>query len=232
MPTLPELAMSQMDTKKRLLDAAEQLFAEHGIGGTSLRDITARADANLASVNYHFGGKEGLLEAVFERRVAPVNRRRVLLLEAFEAEAGEAPVAVEKIVWAFLAPPFQKMREWGDGGINFMRIVGRMHSDPTRWSDFFRRQFEPLTERFEEALREALPELPEDELVRRMHYLVGAMAHTFCWGAKVCPVGPKDGIRPDLVVSSLVRFAAAGLAAPREALDIEVPAAAATEESE
>lgn len=220
--------MTQPDTKDRLLDAAEHLFAVRGINATSLRDITSEAGANLASVNYHFGGKDGLLEAVFARRVTPVNEERLHLLEAFREEADGTPVEVEKILWAFLAPPFQKMEDWGPGGVNFMRIAGRMHSDPRRWSDFFKRQFEPVTDRFQSALAEAFPELGGDELVRRMHYLIGAMAHTFCWGSDVCAAGPADRARPEAMTSSLVRFAAAGIRAPEGDLDIRPPATLTT----
>ena len=59
--------MNTPDTRERLLDAAEHLFAHHGIGSTSLRSITAEAETNLASVHYHFGSKEALIEAVFAR---------------------------------------------------------------------------------------------------------------------------------------------------------------------
>ena len=63
--------MSQPDTKERILDAAEQLFGEHGPSDTSLRAITAAAGVNLAAVNYHFGSKEKLIEAVLSRRLEP-----------------------------------------------------------------------------------------------------------------------------------------------------------------
>ena len=53
-----------MDTKEKILDAAERLFAEHGFASTSMRDITTEADVNLAAVNYHFGSKLALLQAV------------------------------------------------------------------------------------------------------------------------------------------------------------------------
>ena len=62
------------DTKDRILDAAESLFADRGFGATSMRAITSAADANLAAVNYHFGSKESLIEAVFARRLGPLNR--------------------------------------------------------------------------------------------------------------------------------------------------------------
>ncbi|WP_241006209.1 TetR/AcrR family transcriptional regulator, partial [Aeromonas media] len=59
--------MSKIDTKNRILDAAEVLFAERGFADTSLRLITSEADVNLASVNYHFGSKKELIQAVLDR---------------------------------------------------------------------------------------------------------------------------------------------------------------------
>ena len=63
-------------TKDRILDAAESLFMEHGFEATSLRSITAAAGVNLAAVNYHFGSKEELFQAVLTRRLDPMNQER------------------------------------------------------------------------------------------------------------------------------------------------------------
>ena len=73
------------DTRDRLLDTAERLFAERGVDATSLRHITTEAEANLASVNYHFGSKEALFRQIFARRIGPINEERLRLLDACEA---------------------------------------------------------------------------------------------------------------------------------------------------
>ena len=59
--------MQKIDTKTKILNAAEQLFAERGYADTSLRLITSQAEVNLASVNYHFGSKKELIQAVLAR---------------------------------------------------------------------------------------------------------------------------------------------------------------------
>src|SRR5882724_6771481 len=92
--------LTPLDTKTRILDAAEKLFGMNGLDATSLRDITAEAQVNLAAVNYHFQSKESLIDAVIERRLGPVNRRRIEMLDA----AGPSP-SVEQVVDAFLTPP-------------------------------------------------------------------------------------------------------------------------------
>ena len=58
------------ETRTRILDAAEELFMQHGFEGTSMRLLTAKAGVNLAAVNYHFGSKDALIEA----RVPPAPR--------------------------------------------------------------------------------------------------------------------------------------------------------------
>ena len=86
--------MSQPDTKQRILNAGEHLFARDGYHLTSLRSITTEAKVNLAAVNYHFGSKESLLEAVIERRLDPLNKIRQGQLEALlekTGQAGESP---------------------------------------------------------------------------------------------------------------------------------------------
>ena len=68
-------------TKDRILGAAEELFAQHGFAGTSLRQVTSRADVNIAAVNYHFGSKENLVNEVFRRRMDDMTAARLSLLE-------------------------------------------------------------------------------------------------------------------------------------------------------
>ena len=79
-----------MNTKDRILDSAERLFARDGFEATSLRAITAEANVNLAAVNYHFQSKEALVQTVIGRRMGPVNAQRLALLDAYEAEASDA----------------------------------------------------------------------------------------------------------------------------------------------
>src|SRR5213595_3553615 len=117
-------------TKDRILDAAESLFMEHGFEATSLRSITAAADVNLAAVNYHFGSKEELFQAVLTRRLDPMNQARVALLDRFEGEAGDAPVSCERILSALLTPALALSRDPERGGKNFLRVLGRAYADP------------------------------------------------------------------------------------------------------
>src|SRR6187431_1863068 len=100
-----------VETKTRLLDAAESLFMEHGFEATSLRAITAAAGVNLASVNYHFGSKEELFQAVLTRRLDPMNQERLDLLTRLEHEAGSAPLRCDRILSAMFVPALRLARD-------------------------------------------------------------------------------------------------------------------------
>src|SRR5215472_3794191 len=93
-----------MNTKTKILNTAERLFAHHGVEATSLRAITAEAGVNLAAVNYHFQSKEALLHAVIARRLDPINQRRLAMLDACEGAAGDGPLPPAQVLDALLRP--------------------------------------------------------------------------------------------------------------------------------
>lgn len=163
------------DTKQKLLDAAEQLIAEHGYSATSLRQIISAAGVNLASVHYHFGSKEELLHAMVQRHAGPVNEQRLALLDRYEAEAGGAAVPVSTVLDAFLAP----MARAAGGKPQFVRVMGRLVSEGLM-RFVLEKNFQEVLMRFTAALRKALPGLSEEEFRWRMAFMQGAVAHTMC----------------------------------------------------
>ena len=203
-----------IETKERILDAAERLFADFGYKATSLRDITGEAGVNLASVNYHFGSKDALLTALLERRFEPVNRRRLELLDRLEASA-DSGVAVQEVVRAFLSPPFEL--HWGEAEERrtFLRLVGRIHSETNDVRAVFVTLLEPIMSRFATAFQKALPHLGADEVAWRTHFVVGSMAHTMIWCDSMVSHGSDTcGPDPSELLESLIQFGAAGLATP------------------
>ena len=99
------------ETRTRILDAAEELFMQHGFEGTSMRLLTGKAQANLAAVNYHFGSKDALIEAVFRRRLDPMNASRIAELDRLEKEAGGQALSPQQIKM-FLEKCFQTDFHW------------------------------------------------------------------------------------------------------------------------
>src|SRR5690606_30346962 len=88
-------------TRDAILDAAERLFAERGHDNTSMRQITQAAQVNLSAVNYHFGSKDTLIEAVFQRRLDALNDERLRILDALEAKSEGQPLKPSAIVEAY-----------------------------------------------------------------------------------------------------------------------------------
>ncbi len=206
--------MNQSDTHNRLLDAAEQLFAEHGIGATSLRAITAEAPANLASIHYHFGSKEALVEAVFARRLEPLNRERCRLLEAEEAAAG-GPPSIEATVNAFVAPAMRLAHDPAGGGESFMLLIGRLYSEPGDLAFKITEQFAEVFQRFTSALSRSLPHLSQTDLLWRFFFMVGSMSMPLM-GRHIIPrrtAGLCDPADIEDNIKRLVAFLAGGLRA-------------------
>ncbi|HLJ47572.1 MAG TPA: TetR/AcrR family transcriptional regulator [Bryobacteraceae bacterium] len=168
--------VAQAGTKERILDASERLFAEHGFEATSLRAITTEAGVNLAAVNYHFQSKDALINAVIGRRIGPVNRRRLEMLDEIEAHAGAGPLPVGPVIEAFIRPVLEIPRT---GARHFRPMVGRVFTEPEEFvARFFKEHLAHVADRFFAAFRRAQPSLPEPELLWRAHFLIGAMAHT------------------------------------------------------
>lgn len=204
------------DTKTRILDAAERLFAEAGFAATSHRHITREAGVNLAAVNYHFGSKEKLLEAVFARRLAPINRARLERLKSHVETTRPAPPDVESVVRAMVEPAFEALQSADEGVERFMQLVGRTHSETSdQIRVCFLAQFEEVHRSFLGALARALPHLEETELMLRYHFALGSMAHMLAWMRKLRSEElPAVFADPRAVRDSLVRFATAGFGAP------------------
>jgi AcrR family transcriptional regulator len=201
--------MDAARTRERLLDAAERLLAAKGFEATSLRDVTSRAKANVASVNYHFGSKEELVRAVFERRLGKVNRRRIELLNG-SARGRPAP---ERILHAFVAPTFELMKE----APHFMQLMGRFQAEPdSHLHDFVTSRCRDVADQFRRALAAALPGVPVEDLFWRMHFIMGALVHTWTCHRDIERISEGRCSMKDeaAVTQKLIEFGAAGLRAP------------------
>ncbi len=204
-----------VETRERLLDAAERLFAEDGIGRTSLRAITLAAGVNVAAIHYHFGSKEALLDAVLTRRIAPVNRERLALLDAIEHESAGAILPLVPVVEAFLAPLIQLA---GDPASQRLALLfGRLEAEPVELvASVMREQFGDVARRFRAALGRALPHLSQAEVAWRLHCAIGAVGHMLLtW--RHAEIGREFGLdEADEATTRrrLVAFCATGFRAP------------------
>jgi AcrR family transcriptional regulator len=207
-----------METKQRILDAAERLFAELGYDATSLRAITAAAEANLAAVNYHFQSKEELLRAVLARRMAPVNRERLEWLDRYEAECAGQPPQVGALV-NILLRPLMVLGGSETESVGFRTLFGRMYAEPSRnIHKIFFAEMREIVIRFSQAFQRALPWLPREELYWRMHFMIGSFAHTLAGGVLLQSMsnGLCDPHDLPSITDRLVAFAVGGLTAPMQ----------------
>jgi len=210
------------DTKERLLDAAERLFAERGFEGASLRAVTHAAGTSVSAAHYHFGSKEALLVATIRRRAEPVVRARAARLDEIERRAGAGPLPLEEVLDAFLRPIFEE-RARPERSDDFRRIAARLFSDPPRVVASLKREvFGSTAERFLDALARALPEKPRMLIALDLQFLVGVMVHVTSGHLRDVPAPrgwPRlEGLSDDAVLGRMIEFVAAGLRAPRRSL--------------
>lgn len=171
--------MSYCDTKIRILDCAEQMFAHRGFNNTSMRALAARAGVNLASANYHFGTKDKLLRAVIERRIIPLNRIRQQRLDQVLTRAGhqEQPPSAADLLQAFYEPTLE-FRNSSPGARAFVSLISRSMSEPDKTvRNCFLELVKPNVNQLFDALRTALPHIPENTLKARLQLTVGTMSY-------------------------------------------------------
>ena len=170
-----------LDTKDRLLDAAERLFAVRGFVGTSMRAVTQAADAAVSAANYHFGSKEALLAAVLRRRIGPINERRLEVLGRIEAQAGPGEaLLLEEVLDAFFRPSFEQFeraREEGRGSFP-RQVAARLYTDPPETVEKLKAEvFAEVNERFRSAFSRALPGAPPSRVRLVQHLAIASMVH-------------------------------------------------------
>jgi AcrR family transcriptional regulator len=225
-PSLRE-SPSATDTINRILDAAEELFADNGIAGTSVRDITQMAKVNVAAVNYHFESKDKLVYRVLDRRAGDLEQERTKALDRVEervASEGREPTVTE-LVDAMIGPIVDLALSETGGWHNFIRFVSRLS-----WEPGFENMKAPesqirIFERFDKLLQRALPALTDNPSTRlwRIVFMRSATQQTLMLITSLKAGKYPDGIPflhaaaatpVDTIKREFTAFIAAGLAAP------------------
>tara|TARA_R110000868_G_scaffold26729_7_gene102667 strand:+ start:1277 stop:1951 length:675 start_codon:yes stop_codon:yes gene_type:complete len=207
--------MEPVDTRENLILAAERLFAEKGIDNVSLREINrAAGQKNVAALHYHFGTREALLEAIFERRMAGINRRRVAMLDALEA-AG--PVTdLRPVVAAMVTPLSEQLAPAARGG-NYVRFLAQAISDPAvDVGGLVRDKFDHGMARTRQLLRDLLADLPPPVVEQRIRHAVAYFVHALADKARRDGSGRSKGHfgGTDLFVANLIDSISGALRAP------------------
>jgi AcrR family transcriptional regulator len=180
-------------TKVKILDAAEELFAEHGFTDTSLREITGKAQVNLASVNYHFGSKKSLIQAVFDRFFKLFHQKLEADLTALEGEL----LTVENVLKALLSPLDTLDKSQPGKTKIFMNLLGRAYSENQgHLRKFLQSEYGHLLALFIERLHSAYPKLPMQDLFWRLHFVLGAAIFTFAGHQALTDISASDFNKP------------------------------------
>ncbi len=168
-------------TQIKLIEAAELEFAENGFHGASIRDITSRAEANIAAVNYHFGSKEALFIEMIRFRLEPINTLRLEMLEAAVAKAGKRTLKIKRIVDIMVRPLVESFLGPTSNESNraFLRAMGRGMSEESKFMrDIHQNIFAELVERFKKEIKRSLPDLPDSTTEICFAYLRSTLSGT------------------------------------------------------
>lgn len=200
------------ETRERLLNAAQQLFAERSFTQVSVREITDKAGVALSAINYHFGGKDDLIYALARRTGPELIRERAQLLQAAEAQGGDVEQRVRGVLHALVAPVIRWYRrpQTRKYFIPFQRRA--MLDGPPRVRKLFAEDIRHL-EPFVQALSRLLPELSPEEIGWRLHFVLG-IEHTVINEAdRLAGLtnGLSDSTDDDVVIERVIDFACRGL---------------------
>ena len=207
------MAGVQFSTKDRILGAAEELFAQHGFAGTSLRQVTSQADVNIAAVNYHFGSKENLVNEVFRRRMDEMTADRMARLEAARRDH---PDDLEALLAAFVEPALAMAQDRNGGGA-FVRVIARAYAEKNDGlRKFLSDHYGHVLREFGKSIAACVPELSKEELYWRLDFLAGALTYAMAdFGLIKRPPDVSESVHRANAARELIRFARAGFLAAR-----------------
>ncbi len=207
---------SRSDTKTRILDAAEKLFAERGFSETSLRLITSKAEVNLASVNYHFGSKKELIRAVLARYLDAFMPAATAQINALNAAS--APATLEQIL-SSLVEPLLDLNALRTGGTTiFLQLLGRGYIESQghlRW--FITTHYGAHLATFVRAVSASAPHIPPAEMFWRLHFTLGTIVFTMASADALNDIAAAEfGEHNDIeaVIRKVIPYMAAGVSVP------------------
>ncbi|MBI1200862.1 MAG: TetR family transcriptional regulator [Phenylobacterium sp.] len=203
-------AEQREETQEQILDAAEYLFAQHGLHGVTLRDVAQRVGVHTTLLHYYFDDKRSLFDAVFARRAAVTSGRRMEALERYEAEAGERPT-VEGALHAFLDTDLDLYFEGGELWMNYAAFCARVSNTP-EGAELMDVHFDPVVLKLVAILRRALPDMAEADLFWGYHFVTGALMNTLARTGRIDRLSGGVCHSDDFpaVKARIARFMAAG----------------------
>ena len=210
------MANDKHPTRERILDAAEELFAQRGFEGVSVRQIMTMAEADVSLAYYHFKSKRDLFDQVMLRKVEYLNEIRLKALEDVEMRHPDDEPTVEEIIGAFTKPLLQLLADDHEEWNHYYQLIAQINNSPEMGGELMSRYFDPLVSRFIDALKRALPDSDPADLYWSYHFLSGALTLTFAETGRIDNL--SGGICRSTNVASVIDRMPAFLAAGFHAL--------------
>lgn len=164
--------MAGENTRERLLNAAEMLFAARGFDNVGLREIATEAGDPVSSITYHFGSRDRLIESVIGRRFTPINDKRLELLQQAEQKAGNKGASLPAILDAFIRPPFNGRNQ---DIATMLPILANCFMTMQHITEDLRTEFRVMLCAFLPRMRKLCPKLTDEEFVWRFHFIIGML---------------------------------------------------------
>jgi AcrR family transcriptional regulator len=181
MPTPPRTprrkAQQRAESLEQILDAAEELFSQHGLHGVTVKDIADKVGVHKSLVHYYFTDKQEVFDRVMARRAPVTVGRRMEALDAYEALVGEAPT-VEGALRAFLDTDLDTYSNGGDGWRHFGALSAQINNTPAWGAEVMDRLYDPVVLRLIALLKKAMPDCAEEDIFWGYHFVTGALTLT------------------------------------------------------
>ena len=192
--------------RKRVLDAAEAVFAAKGFDGATIREIAAAAGEPVGTIHHHGGGKEQLFRKTVARRAAILSEHRVAALN--EAR-NDGPLTVGAVLTAFFQP-FLELAQLDPGWRNYARLVAFVSSD-TQWRSLASDCFDSTFDIFLQALIDLQPGASRQQLAARFVFCVSALIAHLTSQDRIGRIGGGHLPRKE-ALQNLISFCALGIA--------------------
>lgn len=170
-------AEQRAETIEQILDAAEDLFAKHGLHGVTLKDVAKRVGVHHTLLNYYFADKKTLFDAVFARRAVITSERRMTALDEYDS-ATEGKPTVEGALRAFLDTDLDLYIEGGERWKNYAQLSAQVANTPEWGAELMDEHFDPVVLRLIGLLKKALPDCAEEDVFWGYHFVSGALLLT------------------------------------------------------
>jgi len=196
--------MPHLDTSQSIVRAAEVLFAENGFAETTVRQITAKAGVNLAAVNYHFGSKKGLVQAVAEKFLGPLCEQ----IESSLAErlsASDHRVTLEEALEILMRSLLMVNRDNDQALAVFMRLLDLAYmKNQEDLRDFLVDRYGQRFQELVRIVREDAAPMEEDEFFWRLHFLLGSITFTLSNYQTISALEKREFQRDDAAVEEVL----------------------------